>query len=357
MQAAASAPLGVASRFESVGVRLPGRRLSTRELLDSCRHRARFDLERLTGIRERRVCGEGEDSYTLAVDAAVDCLAHSRHGPQDIDAVISASITKWHGGLSYRFEPSLALAVKEAIGAPRALHFDVSSACAGMLTGVAILDAYIRSGRIRRGIVVSGEYISSLSDNARRSVRTIASRQLASLTLGDAGAAVMVERAPGGAPGIAAWEFATYGRHSDLCIGRPARGAAGAAMFTRPRKLHRLAIASCTPSIKGVLARAGVSIEEVDWVLPHQTSVRAIRAGTKQVSAELGGWARNTICNLEEMGNTASTTHFVALHRFLEERRIRAGERVLMLCYASGITIGALLFTMDELGERYGNAN
>lgn len=343
------------SRIESVGLRLPERRLSTRELLDSCHHRVRVDLERLTGIRERRVCGEGEDSYTLAVDAAFDCLAHSRYGAADLDAVISTSITKYHGGLSYRFEPALSLAVKEAIGARQALHFDVSSACAGMLTGIAILDAYIRSGRIRRGLVVSGEYITSIADNARRSVRTVASRELASLTVGDAGAAVVLERAPEGVPGIAAWEFATYGVHSRLCVGRAAPGAPGATMVTRPRKLHRVAIDSCTPSIRRVLERAGVAIQDVDWVLPHQTSVRAIRAGQKHVSAELGGWARNTICNLEEVGNTASTTHFVALYRYLEEQRIRPGERVLMLCFASGLTIGALLFTMDELGERYGH--
>jgi 3-oxoacyl-[acyl-carrier-protein] synthase III len=323
----------------------------------SCRHRTGVDLERLTGIRARRVCAEHEDSTTLAVDAAWDCLAHSGHGPEDVEIVISTSITKYHGGLSYRFEPSLSLGIKEAIGARGARHFDVSSACAGMLTGVAILDAFIRSGRVRCGMVVSGEYITSIADNARRSVRTIASRQLASLTVGDAGAAVILERAREGARGIEAWEFATYGQYSHLCIGKAARGGPGAAMFTRPRKLHQLAIRSCTPSIRRVLERAGASIKDVDWVLPHQTSVRAIRAGRKEVSEELGGWARHTICSLEEVGNTASTTHFVALHRYLEERRIQPGERVLMLCYASGITIGALLFTMDELWERYGRAH
>ena len=114
-----------------------------------------MDLEKLTGIRERRVCSEGEDSYSLAVDAAWDCLSRSRYEPGDIEMLISTSITKYQNGLVFRFEPSLSFFVKEAIGASRALHFDVANACAGMLTGVYILDDFIRRGVVKRGMVVS----------------------------------------------------------------------------------------------------------------------------------------------------------------------------------------------------------
>lgn len=349
----ASAPY--ASRFESLGLCLPERRRTTRELLDSCRHRHRVDLERLTGIREHRVCGEGEDSYTLAVDAAWDCLSHSSYEAEDVEMLISSSITTYQGGMTLRLEPSLSFFVKEALGASTALHFDVRNACAGMVTGIYVLDDFIRRGVVRRGMVVSGEYITNIADNAARKVRTILSRQLASLTVGDAGSAVLLERAPEGHPGIQALELATYADHSDLCIGGPCESGPGGEMLTDARKLHAVAIASAHPTLIDALAKAGISSEDVDYLIPHQTSVRAIRAGTKNIAPHVGGGLpRHIVYNLESFGNTASTTHFVALYRYLEERRFRPGDRILLLIFASGVVCGTLIFTMDELWERYG---
>jgi 3-oxoacyl-[acyl-carrier-protein] synthase-3 len=341
------------SRIESIGVRLPEQRLATKDLMQRCRRAARVDLETLTGIRSRRICREGEDSLTLAIDAAWDCLSRSRHRAADLDVLISCSISKYIDGLSYRFEPAMSLSIKEALGASQALNFDVTNACAGMLTGVSILDAMIRSGSIRCGMVVSGEYISHIAENATRSVRTIASRQLASLTVGDAGAAVIVDRSDDPEQGIRACEITSIPEHSELCIGKPFRSGPGGAMHTRAKKLHEEAIAHAAPVIRRALDRSGWPIEEIDVLIPHQTSVRAIRAGAKRVSAELGGFARHTVNNLEEYGNTASTTHFVALHRYLKEGRLQPSDRVMLLGFASGIVIGAIAFTVGEIGANH----
>jgi 3-oxoacyl-[acyl-carrier-protein] synthase-3 len=343
------------SRIESLGLELPATRLSTAELLASCRRSFRVDLEGLTGIRERRVCRDGEDSFSLAIDAAWDCLAHSRHQARDIEVLISCSITKFRGRESYRFEPPLSLAVKEAIGASQALHFDVTNACAGMLTGVSILNEFIRAGSVRCGMVVSGEFISSISDNAARRVRSLLSPELASLTVGDAGSAVILERAENGAPGISACELTTHARWNRLCIGRSCPDGPGASMKTRPRKLHDVAIRAATPVIERALERSGLaSFGEIDLAIPHQTSVRAIRAGTKHAIRELGSTPQQIVYNVERYGNTASTTLFLALYRSLEEGRLRAGQRVMLVGYASGVVVGALVFTVDELVERYG---
>ncbi len=347
----------VAARFESVGLCLPARRVSTRSLVDRCRRAARIDLEKLTGIRERRVCVEGEDSLSLAVDAAWDCLRHSRYQPGDLDVLISCSITRYVDKLSYRFEPALSLSIKEAIGASQCLNFDVTNACAGMLTGILILENMIRAGSARRGMVVSGEYITSLSENAVRSVRSIASPQLASLTVGDSGAAVIVDRAGPEEPGILASEFATFAEHSRLCIGKEFRRGPGATMSTRARKLHRVAIESAAPVVRDALDRCGLRIEDIDYVIPHQTSVRAIRAGIKRIGREVGGLPRHVVVNLEEFGNTASTSHFVALYRYLEEERLAPTDRIMLLSFASGVVIGSLVFEVGQLGEAHARAH
>jgi len=126
-------------RIESVGVKLPAQRLTTRDLMSRTSHRTRIQLERLTGIHERHVVGPGENSLTLATGAARDCLAHSQHQAADIQMLISTSITRSNGGSWQSFEPPLSLYMKQAIGAMQAVNFDLSNACAGILTGVFVL--------------------------------------------------------------------------------------------------------------------------------------------------------------------------------------------------------------------------
>jgi 3-oxoacyl-[acyl-carrier-protein] synthase-3 len=337
------------ARIAAVGRKLPPTHLSTDELMGSTRHRTRIDLERLTGIRERRVSVGDEDSLSLATGAALDCLDRSGRHAEDIDLVISCSITKYRDGLVQWLEPPTSLAVARAIGATRAATFDLSNACAGTLTGVLVANNWVRRGAIRRALVVSGEYISQLGTNAARHVRSLMSREMASLTLGDAGGAVLIERADAGEPGIALTGFTTVADHSRLCLAYPARHEAGARMFTKARAIHRVAIADTPLLLREALDAAGLRIEDIDHVIPHQTSARAIRKGMSLLADTLGGAPRNpAVVTVDRYGNTASTTHVVALVEELDAGRVHAGDRVALIALASGLEIGVVLFTVDE---------
>src|SRR5215208_5385084 len=136
------APFG--TRLAGAGRHLPPTHLTTAELMARTRHNTRIDLERLTGIRERRISAGDEDSYSLATSAARDCLSKAHQDASTLDVVISCSITKFNGGLTQWLEPSMSSAIAKAIGADKAMTFDVSNACAGMLTGVTILNNWIR---------------------------------------------------------------------------------------------------------------------------------------------------------------------------------------------------------------------
>jgi 3-oxoacyl-[acyl-carrier-protein] synthase-3 len=354
-EAGRSATAPFAARFESIGMKLPERCVTTRELMASTRHHTRIDLERLTGIREHRVCGPDDTSLSLAIGAARDCLARSHYTGADLDMVISASITRYIDGTTHRFEPPLSLAIKQAIGAPAATSFDISNACAGMLTGVFVLNDFIRRGVIERGMVVSGERITGLGTNAARDIRSILSRQLASLTLGDGGAAVIVERAPDGHRGIVLAGFTTLAGYSQLCLGQPARHRPGAQMSTRARKIHQVAMADGPPLIGDALEQGDARIGDVDWLIPHQTSVRAIRSAERALAEQLGAHPRHTVVTVDEYGNTASTTLFVALHRGLTDHRFVTGDKILLLSVASGLEVGVVLFEMDELEASHGH--
>lgn len=299
-----------------------------------------------------------DDSLSLAVEAARACLSHSSYRPEELDVVVSCSITKFRPGLVQWLDPPMSLAVARAIGAGRAMTFDVSNACAGMLTGVFVLNNWIRQGVVRNGLVVSGECISSLARNAARHVRNIMSRELASLTLGDAGAAMLLERCPHDAPGISVTGFTTIAEHSRLCVAYPSAGEPGARMFTRSQALQRAAIKDSPTLLREILEAGGTKIGAIDHVVPHQTSVRAIRKGMAFLEEELGGAPVNpAVVTVDHYGNTASTTHTVALVEQLEEGRIHAGDTVALVALASGLVIGVVLFEADDaLVRSYGHA-
>ena len=356
-EAARDASAPYAARVESVGMALPEHRVTTAELMASTRHKTRIDLERLTGIHAHRTCGPNDTSLSLALAAARDCLSRSHCTGGDLDMVIDASITRYVDGTQHRFEPPLATTIKHEIGADRAVSFDIANACAGMLTGVFLLNDFIRRGAIRRGMVISGERITGLGENAARSIRSILSPQLASLTLGDAGAAVIVERAPEGRPGIVLAGFTTLAEYSHLCVGLPALHHPGAVMFTRARKIHEVAMRDGPTVIEDALARAGIRIGEVDWMIPHQTSVRAIHSGERALDEQLGDHPKHVVVTVDEYGNTASTTLFLALHRYLDDHRIHPGEKVMLLSVASGLEVGVVVFVMDDLEATHGHVH
>src|SRR5690606_17380011 len=313
------------ARMAGGGPALPPARLTTAELMRSPRHRTRIDLEHLTGIRERRVATE-DDSLGLAVGAARDCLARAGRRAEDVELLVSCSITKYRDGLVHWLEPTTAAAVARAIGAGRAVTFDVANACAGTLTGVAVANNWVRRGEVRCALVVSGERISGLGTNAARHVRSMASRELASLTLGDAGAAVLVGRAGEGEPGPAPAGFTTVAGHRRPCPPPPPRPGPGAPRATRPRAAPPRAAPAPPPP----------------------PSVRAIRTGMRTVAAALGATPRNPpVVTVDRYGNTASTTHVVALVEELDAGRLRAGDRVALVALASGLEIGVVLFTVD----------
>jgi 3-oxoacyl-[acyl-carrier-protein] synthase-3 len=251
----------------------------------------------------------------------------------------------------------MSLAIAREIGANNAITFDVSNACAGMLTGVTVLNNWIRQGIVERGLVVSGEYISPLGRNAARHIRTIMSKELACLTLGDAGAALLLERADAGSGSISLAGFTTIADHSRLCLAYPKGRDPGARMFTDSRAIQRVAISDTPLLLNEVLEAAGIAIGDIDHVITHQTSARAIRKGMAEMKSVFGDSpGHDAVITVDRYGNTASTTHTVALVEELEAGRILPGDTIALIALASGLEIGVVLMTLDEdLVNRYGH--
>jgi len=251
--------------------------------------------------------------------------------------------------------PPLSMAIKTSIGADKAINFDISNACAGMLTGVMVAEDFIQRGVVGNCMVVSGEYITGLSQHALKTIKTPLSHELASLTLGDAGAAVILQAVSEAGEGIAVTGFTTLCGYSDLCVARQSRRMAGAFMKTKANKIHQVSISDSGPLVEEALKKNGLSFDKIDYLIPHQTSRSAIISGARHYAEFFGVRPGQVIINLKEHGNTASTSHFISLYTLLNEGRFKVGDRIMLLCFASGLIIGVVFFTMNNMVEKYGN--
>ncbi len=337
------------TRFESVGLYLPENVHSTSEVMSRMTQSGIIDLEEMTGIVHRRVRDRSEDSFALALKAAEDCLARSKYEAGDLEAVIYVSITRFKGEMQAHWDPAMSLLLKRALGATRAMHFDLSNACAGMCTGAHVLDKLIRSGAVRNGLVVSGECITPIMETALVEITQPDDEQFASLTVGDSGSACILEACPAGRAGIDFMRFLTIGEFSELCLGLPSDRGPGVAMYTKSAKMQIATIKVLPRLLEQVFEEHGKSIDDYDVVIPHQTSAHAIEMGALAFRKYFQRDIPRFLSVVAEFGNTSTTTHFLALQNAIREGQIKQGDRVLFMVMASGLVLGFVSFTVDFL--------
>ncbi len=344
------------TRFEALGAYLPATVQATAELMAGMTAASADDLEGFTGIRNRRVRDADQDSLALALLAAKNCLARSRYRAEQLDVIVSTSISRARndevGGYRIYFEPAFSLWIKRAIGAHGALHFDLSNACAGMMTGVMLLDRMIKAGIVRSGMVVSGECITPIAETATREVRDARDPQLASLTVGDSGAAVIIDRSEDERDRIHYIELVTCAEYALMCLGMPSDQQPGMAMYANNLELHSRHRIKLWPAfLADVLARRGATFasERFDHVIHHQVGTLAMHLFSKVAGPELGHEVPRSLSCVEEYGNTATTSHFVVLDHHLRQGRIQRGNKILFVPAASGIVTGCVSATISSL--------
>nr|HID59088.1 hypothetical protein [Desulfobacterales bacterium] len=345
------------SLIESIGVYIPPKMVSSEEVLKGCRVRPRVPLERLTGIRVRPMAGEREFAIDLAKKAVEKCLANSKFCPEDIEILICANICRYDGpNFKIFFEPSTSIKLKKHFGFKNAIVFDISNACAGMFTAIIIIDSYIKCGMIKRGMVVSGEYITHLTRNAQMEITRSLDPQFASLTLGDSGAALILEESPDPSIGFHEIDIYSAGRYSGYCIAKPSKKEhGGAVMLTNSIKLHSVAVEHGVRHFSYIMNKNGWKKKRINHFIFHQTAKTAIRSGGARINRYTGEnicSPENLIINLAHRGNTSSTTHFVALWDNIINNRINSGDNIVFGIQASGLTIGTATYTLDDLPDR-----
>jgi 3-oxoacyl-[acyl-carrier-protein] synthase-3 len=317
------------SVIRGVGGYLPEKVLTNADLAKMVDTSDEWIVQRV-GIRERHIAAEGEMTSDLAVHAARAAMAQAGVGPQDIDLIVVATTTP-----DYTF-PAAAALVQMKLGIHHGAAFDIQAVCSGFVYAVAVVDSYLKNGLARRALVIGAETFSRLLDWTDRSTCVL---------FGDgAGAAVMelVEIADGEPDrGVLASALRSDGHHWDKLYvdgGPSSTGLAGHVKMQGP-EVFRHAVGKITDVVESTLDQAGITVDDLDWFVPHQANKRIIDGA----GAKLGLPPEKVIITVDRHANTSAASVPLALSVAVADGRIKRGDLVMLEAMGGGFTWGASL--------------
>lgn len=313
-----------------LGVFLPSKKLTN------------FDLEKMvdtsdewirtrTGIVERRIAATHEKTSFLAYKAAARALKDAKVSAEKIDLIITATISP-----DSNF-PSVACKVQKAIGAKKAIAFDVSAACAGYLYALTTAKQYILTGMAKRALVIAAERFTDLIDWKDRDTCVL---------FGDGAGACVLGAVKSG--GITADFLQGFGDQWHLMevVVESARGPFNPekTSYTKlpyvrmqGQELFKMAVNSMADAIEKVIKKAKIKIEDIDCIVPHQANDRIIAAVAKKLNI-----SKNKIfINIDKYGNMSAASIAVALYEAVKSKKIKKGDRIVLVAFGAGLVSAA----------------
>lgn len=326
------------SRLLSTGIYLPEERITTQALLEEIESESRFGvpshwLERVTGIKEKRVTPTNVLPSDMAVLASKEAMDRAKILPRQIDAIIYTGLTRDY------LEPATAHIVQAKLGAANATVFDISNACHGFMNGIHVMDALIATGQVRRGLIVTGEQGSVFTRRAIEALKTATNRNqltalAANLTVGDAGAALIM--GPKAAPnnGFMGFMLKSHGEHADLCtIDGPFADAP--ALTDMPGMMAQGAKLIPRMFREFLYGRLKWRIEELAKCLIHQVGTGALF----KIHTLAGVPPRIMPKTVDLLGNLITANIPLAIHYCARNQEVSAGDKIYISGSGSGISL------------------
>ena len=316
------------SRIAGTGSYLPPRVMTNHEFAQRLETSDAWIRER-TGIVSRHIADESQGSSDLALEASRAALAAAGIAAADIDLMIVATSTP------DMVFPSTATLLQAKLGVKGCAAFDVQAVCSGFVYGVATADAFIRSGQNKKALVVGAEVFSRILDWNDRGTCVL---------FGDgAGAAVLVADSK---PGIHASRLHADGSQAGLLSvpGNVSRGHIVGSPFLQMngQGVFKFAVRVLEESARETVAAAGMTLDDVDWLIPHQANVRILEATARKLKMPL----EKLVVTVDHHGNTSAASVPLALDECLRNGKIKPGHRVLMQGVGGGFTWGSTLATL-----------
>jgi 3-oxoacyl-[acyl-carrier-protein] synthase III len=321
------------SRITGTGSYLPPRRLTNADLVAELASQGvetsdHWIVER-TGIRARHFAANGVFSSDLGLEASKNALAAAGVAAEDIDLIIVATSTP------DMVFPSTAAILQHKLGIDGCPVFDVQAVCSGFVYALTVADAMIQTGSASKALVVGAEVFSRILDFKDRTTCVL---------FGDGAGAVVLEASR--TPGILASDLHADGKHVGiLCVpghvsggqilGDPLLKMDGQAVF-------KLAVGVLEDAARAVLAKAGKTEADIDWLVPHQANIRIMRSTAKKLALPMS----KVVVTVDQHGNTSAASIPLALDSAVRSGQIKKGETVMLEGVGGGFTWGAVLLNL-----------
>ena len=298
-----------------------------------------FDLEKMvdttnewisarTGIKERHIAANDEQTSDLAMKAAQQALDMAGVSPEQIDMVVLATIT---GDFPW---PSTACLVQDKIGAKNASAWDVSAACSGFVYALASAAKFIESGTCKRALVIGAEVLSRIIDWEDRNTCILFGDGAGALLLGSSNEA-----------GILSTHIHSDGEYEDLLYCPNPQTATElnkdetGYVKMRGNEVFKVAVNTLGRIVDETLKANNMQKSDVCWLVPHQANIRIIAATAKKLKMPMD----HVVLTLENQGNTSSASVLLALNEAIRDGRIQRGQVVLLEAFGAGFTWGSAL--------------
>lgn len=295
-----------------------------------------------TGIKERRVVSGNETAVSLAIGAANDAIAFAGISPEDIDLIITAT------SIPDNLYPSASCEVQHAIGAVNAAAFDIVAACTGFVYGINIANSFISSGIYKNILLIGVDVHSRAVDWTDRGTCVL---------FGDGAGAAILQRGEENdilavdvrADGKKASELAIPLAGKNCPLVEP-RDEKNQAVFMNGREVYKFAVTSVPDSVMSALDKAGIGVDKLDYLVPHQANVRIIDAFTERLKLK----PEQVVVNLDKYGNTSAASIPLAFAEAVAEGKIKENSIVAVCGFGAGLTWGTAVINWRATDKRLG---
>lgn len=318
-------------KIKGVGSYIPSRIVTNDDLSELVETNHKWIIER-TGICERRI-SEGEDTSSISYKSAIAALASSNIEGNELDLIIVATITP------DSFTPSVACILQKKLGAINATAFDINAACTGFIYALEVGESLLKTGRYKNALIVGAETLSKIVNWKDRSTCVL---------FGDGGGAAVIEVSEDDESGIINTYSISEGDKGDALT---AEANSVINPFVKEEKIKeqyikmngrevfKFATRAMVTSINKVLENTGYTLDDVDYIIPHQANLRIIDYAARKLNLEM----EKFYTNLNKVGNTSSASVPIALADLNKEAKLKTGDLIVLVAFGGGLTCGATL--------------
>ena len=325
------------AKISALGTYVPPRLLTNKDLEKMVDTSDEWIYSRV-GIRERHIVEPGMATSDMAVEAARRCLAERGVAPSEVEVIIVATVTP------DMFFPATACLVQNRLGAKGAWGFDLSAACSGFVYALQTGAKLVESGAHSKVLVIGADTMSSIIDYTDRTTCVL---------FGDGAGAVLIEPAEGDEIGMIDFLHEIDGSGGPA-LNMPGGGSLHPSTVETVRnKMHyvhqdgqtvyRFAVRKMVEASEKVLCRNGVTVDQLDCLIPHQANKRIITSSAERLGLPL----ERVVINIDRYGNTTAGTIPLAMDTARQEGRLHKGDLVLLASVGAGFTVGASLLRWE----------